>query len=424
MAKQTKKPVLTKKHLARVERERIQTRYILIISGLVLALVVILIGWGIVSQYVVQPSQPVAKVDGEGITTRAFQSYARFQRGQIINQYYQYQQLMQLFGSSDPSTQSIFQQNLAQLSYQLEPTLLGQDVIDTLVQDRLIRAEAKNRGIVVTSEEIDKSIQDFFGFYPNGTPTSAPTQEAIPTSTLSPLQLTLVAFTPTPTPTEQATEAATSPTPTATLAPTPSSAPSPTPTAYTEASFNGNLNSYLSYLNISDSDLRWIFETRLYRQKLYDALTADVPNTEDQVWARHIVVSDEATATEVKSRLDAGEDFTALVQEYTILTTTISTGGDMGWFSQGEQDPTLEATAFSLGIGQTSDPIQTANGWEIVLVLGHEVRPISGTKLDQLRQQKFDEWLTSQREASNVEIFDLWKDRVPAEPTLPPQTSS
>jgi peptidyl-prolyl cis-trans isomerase D len=421
MAKSTNKPVLTKKHLARVERERIQTRYILIVSGIVLALVVLLIGWGIATQYLLEPNQPVAKVNSEAITTRAFQAYARFQRGQIVNQYYQYQQLMQMFGGGDASTQSLFQQNLAQLSYQLEPTLLGQDVVDTLIQDRLIRAEAKNRGIEVTSDEIEKSIQDFFGFFPNGTPTPAPTKEVIPTSTISPLQLTLVAFTPTPT--EQATTEAANPTPTTTLAPTPSSEPSPTPTAYTQDAYKGNLNNYLNYLKISTSDMRWIFETRLFREKLFEAITADVSKDEDQVWARQIVVADEATANEVKSRLDAGENFIDLVQEYTILTPTIATGGDLGWFSQGEQDPALETAAFNLEIGQASDPIKVGDNWEIILVLGHEIRQMSDTKFDQLRQQKFDEWLTSQRDASNVEIFELWKDRVPAEPTIPPQTS-
>ena len=53
MAKGQKSQLVTKKHLARQERERRQNRYILIASIAVIVIVVGLIGYGIVQQYII-----------------------------------------------------------------------------------------------------------------------------------------------------------------------------------------------------------------------------------------------------------------------------------------------------------------------------------------------------------------------------------
>lgn len=440
MAKEIKKPIVTRKHLARLERERLQTRYIVIVSTIVIALVVVLIGWGIIQTFVMQPRQPVASVDGQSITTHQFQAYARFERGQIISQYQQYQYMMQLFGGSDANSQSYFQQYLSQLTYQLEPTLLGQNTIDRLVEDRLIRREAAKQGVTVSSAEVDKAIQDYLGYYPDGTPTPQPTTEVIPTSTLSPLQATLSAPLPTSTPTQTITSTQTAPTalstvvtPTATataaitatpaptqiLSPTQTSAPTATPTQYILSAFRGNLKQYLTGLGVSESDLRWIFESELLREKMLDIIAKDVSQVQDEVWVHHIVVADETTAKEVKSKLDAGEDFALMAEQYSTDTATNMNGGDLGWFYTGTQDTALETAAFSMQVGQISDPIQTATAWEIIQLVGHEPRQVSDSEFQQLRQQAFTDWLTTLRDQSNVVVLDTWKDRVPTEPSIP-----
>ena len=68
MARRRGPSLVTKKHLARAERERILTRYVLISAGAVLVLVLGLIGYGIVEENYIQPSQPVAFVNGAPIT--------------------------------------------------------------------------------------------------------------------------------------------------------------------------------------------------------------------------------------------------------------------------------------------------------------------------------------------------------------------
>lgn len=436
MAKESNNPIVTKKHLARVERERLQTRTILIISGIVIALVVILIGWGVVKSYIIEPQQTLVTVDGVEVSSDQFQALAKFSRGQLVEQYIQYYQFMQMFGG-DAENQSSFLQTLSQINFQLQPQYLGQNTVDSLIEDLLVRKEAANRGITVSEEEIDKILEEFLGYYPGGTPTPEPTAEILPTSTLSALQMTLIAPTPTIaiTSTEEVTSTAvpttTNPsvteiiTATATAADEADSLPTatteilPTPTVYTENLYNQNMGNYLEYTRISEKDLRWIFESQLFRQKLFEELTSDIAKEADQVWSRQIVVADEETAKIVVERLEAGEDFAALASELSTDEATKSSGGDLGWLGLGSFDLEVGKILFDLSIGQISDPIQTTAGWYIVQALGHEIRPIPESEYQLLVEQTYQDWLTAARTAAQVDINDLWLERVPTEPSVP-----
>lgn len=435
MAKGQKSQVVTKKHLARQQRERIQNRYILSVSIGIIVIVIGLISYGVVQQYVIQPQQPVAKVADNSITTKQFQTYARYERLQYIQQYQQYQQFAQLFGS-DQSSLSYIQQYLAQIQYQLEPTTLGQSALDYLVANQLIQQEADKRGITVTDAEVEKSMQDYFGYYPNGTPTTEPTTKPVPTSTLNPTQIALVPPTATAVPTATA-----SPTPTITITqeiatlsptevitsttPTPTSTPLPTATPYTLSAYQNDIKTYMtnihSFADLSEADFRWVFRMQLLRQKVFDAITADVSRQQDEVWARHIVVNDQTQAQSIYDRLTNGGDFVSIATEvYSGTTNTI----DLGWFGIGTLDANAEKVVFNLQIGQYTEPIQTSNGWEIYQVLGHEVRTLTDSQYNTLKQTHFQDWIDQQKNAENVQIFDIWQTRVPTSPTIPPTQTS
>lgn len=435
MAKGQKSQVVTKKHLARQQRERIQNRYILSVSIGIIVIVIGLISYGVVQQYVIQPQQPVAKVADNSITTKQFQTYARYERLQYIQQYQQYQQFAQLFGS-DQSSLSYIQQYLAQIQYQLEPTTLGQSALDYLVANQLIQQEADKRGITVTDAEVEKSMHDYFGYYPNGTPTTEPTTKPVPTSTLNPTQIALVPPTATAVPTATA-----SPTPTITITqeiatlsptevitsttPTPTSTPLPTATPYTLSGYQSDVKTYMtnihSFADLTEADFRWVFRMQLLRQKVFDAITADISRQQDEVWARHIVVNDQTQSQSIYDRLTNGGDFVTIATEvYSGTTNTI----DLGWFGVGTLDANAEKVVFNLQIGQYTEPIQTSNGWEIYQVLGHEVRTLTDSQYNTLKQTHFQDWIDQQKNAENVQIFDIWQTRVPTSPTIPPTQTS
>ena len=78
MAKRRGSKIVTKKHLARVEREQRQKRIIMIGSIVILVFVVGLIAYGIIEQVILEPNQPVAVVGDDKITNEEFENRVKF----------------------------------------------------------------------------------------------------------------------------------------------------------------------------------------------------------------------------------------------------------------------------------------------------------------------------------------------------------
>jgi peptidyl-prolyl cis-trans isomerase D len=430
MAKQSTPKVITKKHLARLEQERIKRRYLIIGSIVIAVLVVGVILFGILDQTVLKSQKPVAKVGDQVITVADLQKQVYYYRWNLIKNYEYTYQMYQFFGN-DPTFGAQIKSQLDQISSQLSTenaTALGSTALEQLIDAKIIEREAKARGITVTDEEIEKAMQEAFGYYANGTPTSEPTPTQFVTSTLSPLQLTLIPPTATlpPTPTLEASPTATTePTATPTVDPNlPTRTPEPTSTPYTLEGYKNRLTEYigeLKDLGFSESDLREIFRRELLKNKVYEAITADIQPSQEQVWARHILVADEGTAQALLERIKKGEDWAKLAAEYSTDTSNKDQGGDLGWFGRGMMVKEFEDAAFQLEIGEISQPVKTQYGWHLIQLLGKDVRPLSQTQLQNLKDQKFDEWLQSQRDSKDIERFDLWETVIPTEPTFVPQ---
>lgn len=78
-------------------------------------------------------------------------------------------------------------------------------------------------------------------------------------------------------------------------------------------------------------------------------------------------------ADSVMRRARAGEDFASLVSEFSDDTTSIRTGGDVGWLRRGAGfAKAFERAAFSIRPGQISPPVQTAFGFHVIQVVRSE----------------------------------------------------
>jgi peptidyl-prolyl cis-trans isomerase D len=420
----------TKKHLARQEREKQQIRWIIFGSVVILVLVFGLILAGIINENILKPRQKVAEVNGDVIRGNDFQNQVRFSRAALIQNAQQTAQFMQLF-QDDPNTMASFASQLQQIQLQLEPTAIGQEVIDNMVDDLLIRQEAERRGITVTEEEIDKEFQNLLGYFPEGTPTPKPTLMVLPTSTFTALQLTASAPTATleatgiitDTPTVETTPTSipeiTEPlTPTATLEPT----LTPTPfTAEGYATLYKQVIENYSQFGVPEKDLRKVVIAQLYSAKLQEAVLGelDVPTTREETWAQHILVADEQTAKDVLTRLENGESWCQLASEFSTDPGSKDSCGDLGWFAKGTMTATFEEAAFSLPVGEVSDPIQSEFGYHLIRVLGREEKQISESEYVQQQQSKFLEWIDTIKQSSQITISDYWQQIVPNDPELP-----
>lgn len=414
---------INKKHLAHLEVVRRQDRIIRISAITIIVLVIGIVAFGILNGTVFLPYRSVATVNGENITAREFQQQVKLERVQTINTYIQYMQYAQMMGVQDPLNDTNFGPIMQQYNTLLTSTdTMGQKVIDSLINDMLTRQEAKKRGITVSKEEVDKALQEGFNYFANGTPTPAatPTEAVLPT--LNPTQLAIVTITPTATIAPTATPD-TNATPTALATAAPTATAEPTATPVTEQGYKDLLKTRIEDMNknigMDEAGYRRLVESNLLREKLVADVTKNLKPFQEQVWARHILVATFEEAVGVQARLRNGEDFAKVAAAVSTDTSNKDKGGDLGWFAKGSMVAPFEEAAFTLKVGEISEPVKTDFGFHIIQVLGHEDRPVDAQKFDQEKSTAFTDFLKTLRDGSAVQIFDLWKTIVPTEPALP-----
>jgi foldase protein PrsA len=88
----------------------------------------------------------------------------------------------------------------------------------------------------------------------------------------------------------------------------------------------------------------------------------------EEVTARHILVQSPVLAAQIEADLKAGQSFTDLAKKYSTDPGTKDKGGELGPFRQGQMVPAFDKYAFSAPIGQISPPIKSPFGYHIIQV--------------------------------------------------------
>jgi peptidyl-prolyl cis-trans isomerase C len=107
--------------------------------------------------------------------------------------------------------------------------------------------------------------------------------------------------------------------------------------------------------------------------KVYDEAVKAVKN-EEEVHARHILVTTEDEAKAILAQLKGGADFATLAKEKS-KDPGAAEGGDLGYFTKEQMVPEFAEVAFKLGKGQLSDPVKTQFGWHIIKVEDRRIKP-------------------------------------------------
>jgi peptidyl-prolyl cis-trans isomerase SurA len=117
-----------------------------------------------------------------------------------------------------------------------------------------------------------------------------------------------------------------------------------------------------SFVNVSDE------EVEAYIQRIYDnrgkfeyrlaeiVLLVDSPEQEASV---------KANAEELVDRIKKGASFPDLAQQLS-ASSTAAVGGDLGWITADDMDPSYSKVIQELPVGDVSEPIRTAGGYVIL----------------------------------------------------------
>ncbi len=388
-------PPQNKKFIAQKQREDRQKRIIIIATISVLVIVLGLVAYGVIDRFVLTPKITIVELEGEKITADQFEEQIRWRRRNMIMDIDQMLMTFQQLGGTPEVFGYFEQQLLVAVTSLQQPLMIGQEVLNAITQDIILVVEAEKMGINIDDARIDQDIQEAFGYYAGGTPTPA------------------VTLAPTNTP-ETTDDQDGEPDPTAT--------PLLKPTEYTEELFENNFEQFLLSVNdvgITEQTIRDIIKISIIRNEVIEIVSADISQEAEHVWIRHILVADEETANEVLEKLENGEDFVDLAAEYSLDTTNKDNGGDLDWFSRGAMVEPFEEAAFTLDVGEISDPVQTDFGWHILESLGKDDLLLDPSAYQQLRNQAYTDWITEKETEYQPIINEDWSKYVPSEPALP-----
>jgi peptidyl-prolyl cis-trans isomerase C len=171
-------------------------------------------------------------------------------------------------------------------------------------------------------------------------------------------------------------------------------------------------------------------------QKRYEERLKQMP-AEEEVHARHILVSTEDEAKALIAELKKGAAFDKLAKDKSTDKASGAEGGDLGWFKKSDMVKEFADAAFNLKKGElTETPVKTQFGYHIIKVEDRRKAPPPAFEemADQLREEMAREVITAQldqlRSGAKIEKFAMdgskpepappAKPAAPATPAKPP----
>ncbi len=306
----------------------------------------------------------VAIVDGEELSVEEYQAVLNYGRYGMADYAARLMEQLNALDPNDPEQAEqirTIDQQLGQLLQQNEQ--MPEEALNYLILSTILRQEAERRGIEVSDEELDMRIEQQFGYERDATEDS----------------------------------------------------PSPVSKEEFEKLYNERLDA-LGDSGFTEEDYRHIMEIDIIVQKLREEFAGELPQTEPQVRARHILVDTKEAADEAMARLEAGEEFANVAKELSKDTGSGEQGGDLGWFGRGMMVPEFEDVAFALEPGEVSEVFTTTFGYHIVKVEERdEEHQVDERLLERQADSEFQSWLEEQQ--ANVPVARMWEPSM--DPPMP-----
>lgn len=320
---------MTKKERSRWERERRVQRTFIIVLVAIGVIAVLLLAFGLLYDSVWYPRGVVAEVNGQPLTRH---DYWQVRRMDLVTQWQQVYQNLQLYQSlgitlTEEQSEGIRSQLtsvLSQLGNVEKESTPDETAMQTLIEETVVFQGAGDLGIVVTDEEADIFL------WPDPQTVS---------------------------PTVSTTEPGTAPTPVSTLTPQERAGQLREGVASFYDSLREDMrNSGSGSLGFSVSDylgmVRRSARLSLVEEKVKEHLAEDLPKTEEQVQAFHILLQSRRVRAQeayqaVSLAIAQGQSLAAIVVEYSDDAASRNRVGEVE-IRRGEVSPALEEAAFAL----------------------------------------------------------------------------
>ncbi len=160
-------------------------------------------------------------------------------------------------------------------------------------------------------------------------------------------------------------------------------------------------------------------------QQRYQERLKSLP-AEEEVHARHILVSTEDVAKALIAELKKGAAFDKLATEKSTDKASGAEGGDLGWFKKSDMVKEFADAAFGLKKGELSEtPIKTQFGYHIIQIDDRRTAPPPALEelSDQIREEMAREAVTAQldklRAGAKIEKFNMDGSKAEAAPAAP-----
>lgn len=413
--RQSRREILRQRKL---NEQKKQVRIGVAIVGGLLAIVFLV---AIVNEFFVAPNRPVAVVQGENITLQEWQNRVRLERAQRVvlleNQ-------LEAFGGDV----GIIQQFSGQIMVDLQDADgLGQNVLNTMIDELVIRQAAAARGITVTDEDVSREIGELYGYFGGGLPTPEPepTETMMPTPSITPI------------PTQVITDVlpTTIPIPSPTAGPT--FTPQPTATPVSEESFNEQYSEILTRLVDLGADevtYRESVRSQIYRELLQEALVEETGLSSEAEHVSFYLLSygSEEEANEAVAMIEA-DTFLNVWNEVRSVpfdpeSTSTGSATEVVWRSRtalaNSVSPQVADAVFALPLSTPSDLIvspidEETSQYFIAMVSGREIRPLSANEIQNAEQENLASFVSLQQ-VEQVELTGYDRGRVPTQPVLDP----
>jgi len=430
-------PPARPRRISRRERERQRQRQVLWGIAGVAALVLLILGGGALYEFVLKPNATLASVGDVDISRR---DYWKARAAGLIAEANELQQIA-TSGFVAPEQQQQYlqlaQQRLAEVGRVWGTTETDEATLRRMIDDQVYLQRLDSLGLSLSDQEVEQYTLNQFAppgsplITPTPTPTFVPARAALATETAA----TATAAAATPATPEAAIAAAIAspspdaaglpaPTPSPAVAASPAAPPpaspgaspaatpvvSPTPNAEqaratAEAGYAEFRESVFEQAHLTPDDYaRLVARPAVARQKVADAIAAEIGQTAEQVRAAHILVETRDLTDELAGRLASGEDFATLAREVSIDEATAANGGELGWFVREEMVPPFADAAFGLEPGVTSQPVETEFGWHLIRVEERSPdRPLTAEQIAAIERARVDRWLEEQRAALAID---------------------